>query len=108
MRKTMSCLPLFLYGLSLFLFCTPVAAQSFVYDVAILDQPSVSALSEKKLLETYVEVLIELEASTTFSRVAGFNKADYEKYKNLIRYRVRLLQEIKARNLVVPDIGMCD
>ena len=81
------------------------AAQAFLYEVTILDAQTVAALTDQKLLDTYVEVLIELEAGTTFSRTAGFNKAEYEKFKNLIRYRVRLHKEIKRRSLIVPDIG---
>ena len=80
-------------------------AQSFLYSVPILDQQSVQALSDEKLLEVYVDVLIDLEASTTFSRTAGFNKNDYMKFKELIRYRVRVFNEIKRRRLEVPETG---
>ena len=84
---------------------TPGAAQSFLYSVPVLDQQSVQALSDEKLLEVYVDVLIDLEASTTFSRTAGFNKNDYVKFKDLIRYRVRLFNEMKRRRLEVPETG---
>ena len=80
-------------------------AAAFLYDIPVSDQPTIAALSDEKLLDTYVEVLIEMEASTTFSRTAGFNKPEYEKYKNLIRYRVRLMNELKQRRLEVPSIG---
>ena len=79
-------------------------AAAFLYDIPVYDEPTIAALSDEKLLDTYVEVLIEMEASTTFSRTAGFNKQEYEKYKGMIRYRVRLMNELKRRRLEVPGI----
>ena len=81
------------------------AAQGFLYSVTILDPEAVRALSDEKLLEVYVDVLVDLEASTTFSRTAGFNKNEYEKFKALIYFRVRLFNEIKRRRLEVPETG---
>ena len=81
------------------------AAQAFLYSVPVLDPQAVQALSDDKLLSVYLEVLIDLEASTTFSRTAGFNKNEYMKFKDLIRYRVRLFQEIKRRQLDIPETG---
>lgn len=82
-----------------------VAAQGFLYSVTILDQQAVRALSDEKLLEIYVDVLVDLEASTAFSRTAGFNKNEYIKFKELIYFRVRLFNEIKRRRLEVPETG---
>ncbi|MFA5261404.1 MAG: hypothetical protein WC450_09265, partial [Candidatus Omnitrophota bacterium] len=70
------------------------AGQGFLYSVPVLDQQAVQALSDEQLLEVYVDVLVDLEASTTFSRTAGFNKNEYVKFKELIHYRVRLINEI--------------
>jgi len=80
-------------------------AQGFLYSVPILDQEAVQSLSDEKLLEVYVDVLVDLEASTTFSRTAGFNKNEYMKFKELIHFRVRLFNEIKRRRLEVPETG---
>ncbi len=80
-------------------------AQGFLYSVPILDQEAVQSLSDEKLLEIYVDVLVDLEASTTFSRTAGFNKNEYIKFKELIYFRVRLFNEIKRRRLEVPQTG---
>lgn len=86
---------------------TPLASAEggFLYETAVANEESIAGMTDKKLLDTYIDVLVDLEASTTFSRTAGFNQKDYYKFKDLIRYRVRLLSEIQNRKLPVPETG---
>gem|GEM_PF-1113095 len=81
------------------------AATSFLFDAEIKSVEDIRKFPDDELINRYVDVLLELEASTTFSRTAGFTQPDYFKYKKLLRYRADLFQEITRRELDVPGIG---
>ena len=93
-----------LLAVVLLVFASQSSYAFVVYDVDILETEKIEKLSDKVLLDTYIDVLIELEASTTFSKRAGFNQKEYVKYKGILRYRVELMQEIKKRGLELPSI----
>lgn len=78
---------------------------NFLFAIEPKTAEEIERLSDKELTNAYLDLLVELEASTTFSRTAGFNPQDYTKYKRLLRYRVDLLQEITRRDLPVPQTG---
>lgn len=80
------------------------AATSFLYDVEPLDSAAIAKLDDTVLLDKYVDVMVELEACTTFHNAAGFNPRDFMSYKKLIRYRVDLIREILKRDLDPPHI----
>ena len=93
-----------LLAVVLLVFASQAGYAFVLYDVDILETEKIEKFSDKVLLDTYIDVLIELEASTTFSDGAGFNQREYVKYKKVLRYRVELMQEIKKRGLEVPTI----
>ena len=75
---------------------------SFVYQLVIPEKSTIAKLSNEQLINSYLDVLVELEAAKTFHQTSGFRPADYEKYKALIRYRLDLLMEIQKRKLEAP------
>ena len=75
-----------------------------LYEMEILEKEAISKLSDEALVETYINVLVELEAGTTFSKAAGFNEKEYRRYKKLLRYRVDLMRELQKRQLEIPKI----
>lgn len=94
--------------LAVFLFSGVVRSEEgtgFLFNIASKAADEIRKLSDDVLLNIYADVLIELEASTTFSRRGGFTPRDYQKYKKMLRYRFELLQEIKSRKLAVPETG---
>jgi hypothetical protein len=81
------------------------SSAGFIYETQIKNSEEIVALADQDLLDAYVDLLIDLEASTIFSRTAGFNQQDFFKFKKLIRYRVDLRKEILKRKLKVPGTG---
>ena len=79
-------------------------AHAFLFQVQVLDQKEISNLSEKALMDTYLEVLIEERAVTIFYTNSGFTPKEYNQFKELLRYRVYLMMEIQKRKLEVPKI----
>jgi len=77
---------------------------AFLYQLKVLSKSEISRLSDDKLLDAYIDALVEVEASATFHQTSGFKPSDYEKYKKLIRYRILLKQEINKRDIQEPDV----
>ena len=80
------------------------AAESFLYQVEILKKEDVRKLTDEQLIEKYIDMAVELEASQEFHRASGFTPKEYARHKELYRYRVDLLMEFKRRKLEVPPI----
>ena len=76
---------------------------AFLYQLKILDDAAISKLSDDELIQTYIDMLVELEATKLFHIRAGFSASkDFEQYKELLRYRISLRLEIEARKLTLP------
>ena len=71
--------------------------------VTILEKADVSKLSDEKLIDAYMDDLVELEAIKTFHTTSGFTPKQYDEYRNLLKYRLQLLMEIHSRNLEIPQ-----
>ena len=84
------------------LLCTNVYA--FKPKVNILTEKEIAALPNEKLLDTYVDILVELEALRSFHNTAGFMPKDYEEFKKVLRFRILLIQEIRKRDLEPPIV----
>ena len=69
----------------------------------ILTQQEITALTHHQLIETYVDVLTELEAIKTFHTTSGFKPQEYKQYKDVIRFRYNLLFEIYRRKIDIPE-----
>ncbi|MFA5087700.1 MAG: hypothetical protein WC552_01545 [Candidatus Omnitrophota bacterium] len=91
-----------IFFVSLFFFLVAHPGLAFLYNIEVLKKDAIVKLSDEGLLDRYIDVLVEVEASTTFHQTSGFKPSDYEKYKQILRYRLLLLQEIEKRNLDVP------
>ena|SRR3989338_1580227 len=75
---------------------------AFLYEVQVLDREKIGKLSDAVLLDTYIDTVVEIQASQDFHRTAGFTPKEYKQYKELLRYRINLIQEIKKRKLDLP------
>ena len=81
-----------------------VSGWAYMEEVVILDKKDIAKLADDKLIDTYVDVIVEMEASKTFHTTSGFTPKDYTAYKDLLRYRVQLLIEIHKRGLEAPGL----
>lgn len=68
----------------------------------ILNAKGIEALSDEKIVDAYIDTIAEIEAQRVLHMTAGFSTKEYSTYKDLIRYRLRLLLEINRRKLEVP------
>ncbi len=84
---------------------SPVAYSYDMDEVVILEQSEIGKLSDTQLVDTYIEVIVDLEAGKTFHTTSGFKPKEYTAYKNLLRYRIRLLMEMQKRGLEAPSLN---
>lgn len=84
----------------------PPAAASFLFEEPILAPDAISVLDDETLLDTYVDVIIELEAVRTFYESSGFTPKEYRQFKDLLRYKVNLIAEIQKRELTAPKLQL--
>ena len=80
----------------------PVLAD-FESRVTVLEKAEITKLSDDKLTDAYMDVLVELEAIKTFHTTSGFKPIQYDEYRNLLKYRLQLLMELHSRNLEIPQ-----
>jgi hypothetical protein len=90
--------------LSAFFFTSSHPAFAAMSEITILNKTDIAKLSDAQLLDTYVDILVELEASKSFHVTSGFTPKSYNEYKDLIRYRINLLMEIHKRGLETPPV----
>ncbi len=80
-----------------------MAAVSFPSeDIQVLDTKAIAALTDEKLVDNYIDMLAEIEATRMFHMTSGFTLKEYNKYKDLIKYRLGLSFEINHRKLEIP------
>lgn len=79
------------------------AFAGFNSDVVLLDKPAIVKLTDDKLIDAYMDVLVELEAIKMFHTTSGFTPKQYDAYRELLKYRLKLLMEIHSRNLEIPQ-----
>ena len=82
--------------------CSPVFA--FLYEVKILTKVEIQKLTDQQIMDNYTEALIEREASETFHGKAGFTPKEYNSFKELLGYIVRLRQEMLNRGVEPPPV----
>ncbi len=90
----------------LFLISSPCFA--FLYQISILDKAAISKLSDGKLEDAYIDVIVELQVSALFHQTSGFTPNEYNKHKNLLRYQIYLMQEMQKRKLDIPQLPRSD
>lgn len=91
-------------GLGLFLLTHPLAfsASAFLFQVEILDKAAISKMTDEQLLEVYIDAVVEVEAVKTFYARGGLVPREYTKLKELLRFKILLIQEIHKRGLEIP------
>lgn len=90
----------FLVGIWLNLFA--FSAQAFLFDTKILEKNEIVKLADEQLIETYLDVIVEIEALKTFYARGGLTPKEYNNFKSVLRYRIFLTQEIIKRGLEIP------
>ena len=90
-------------ALVLIAFCAG-SAFAFLYEVKILSKDDVKKLTNDEIVTIYTDAVIEREASKTFHGKAGFTPKEYESYKELLGFIVRLREEMASRELDPPPI----
>ena len=54
-----------------FMLCTSAFAQSFLFSLEPLDKAAILKLNDEQLIDTYINVLVEVEALKTFYAKGG-------------------------------------
>ena len=80
-----------------------MAATNLASDVVVLEKKDIVALADDKLIEKYMDTIVEIEASKTFHATNGFSPKDYKEFKDILKFRLYLLTEIHSRNLEIPQ-----
>ncbi len=85
-------------------FSLVIASQGWAFfnDFQMLTKEEIAQLSDQAVTEAYINTQIEILAQSKFFERAGMVPKDFEKYKELLRYRVILIQELEKRNLSIP------
>ena len=91
------CLPLLFLALITF-------AGSFDPEVNVLDKKEIAQLSEENLIDTYMDTLVEIEASRTFHTTSGFSPKDYKTFKSMLKFRMLLIRELHSRGIELPKL----
>ena len=79
-------------------------ALAFEAGMKVLSQEEITQLSSLDLTRTYIDVNVEIEAQKAFHAASGFMPEEYETFKDLLRYRILLINELKKRKLEVPQV----
>lgn len=88
--------------LSIFLWCMMPAAWGQV-EVKVLVKADIEKLTNEQLADIYIEAKIEAEAQKTFYRT-GFTHKEYQEYRGILSFIVRLRQEMEKRKMDAPPI----
>ena len=89
--------------LLVFALLTGPAFAVFTPKVVVADQAEITKMTDEKLQDMYMDTLVELEAIKMFHQTSGFSSQQYDEYRDLLKYRLRLLMEIHTRNLEMPQ-----
>ncbi len=76
---------------------------AYTSTVTILDKKDIAKLSDEKLTDTYMDVLVDVEARKDFFNRFGLANQEFNDYKAVMKYRLLLLMEIHGRNLDIPQ-----
>ena len=93
----------FALAMMMVLFLTPLSMAEYPSDVAILEKPAITKLSDDQLIDIYENTVVEIEADRSFHSTSGFSPKEYKDFKALLKFRLLLLVEIHSRNLEIPQ-----
>lgn len=77
---------------------------AYMPEMVILEKKDIAKLSDEQLVDTYMDLLVEVEASKAFHYTSGFVPKEYKAYKDLLKYRMLLIMEIHTRNIELPQL----
>jgi hypothetical protein len=83
-----------------------LATQAFAFlsDMKVLTKEEIGKLSDTEIVEVYTSAIIERKATEAFHANAGFTPKEYDAFKELLGFIVRLRQEMLNRNVTVPPV----
>jgi hypothetical protein len=81
-------------------------AHAYPIDIKSLTTDEITKLSHQELTDAYMAVLVEVEAQKAFHTTSGFRPNDYDQYKQLLLYQLRLVEEMKKRKLSIPSFSI--
>lgn len=87
-------------------FVLGVNSWAYLSDLKILSKQEIVKLTDEGLIDAFIEVVVEVKASEEFHSTSGFTPKEYENYKDLIRYKILLIQEIDKRKLPTPRVNI--
>ena len=79
-------------------------ALAYESNVKILPKSEITQLSDDALTANYIDVCVEIEATNAFNNTSGFMPKEFKSYKDMLRYRILLIEEMKKRKLEVPQV----
>ena len=71
-------------------------------EIQILDPKDIALLDDQKLVDAYMDAVVEIDAAKTFHSTSGFTPKEFKKYKKLLKYRLQLLFEANHRKMEIP------
>ncbi len=77
-------------------------ASDKIEEVQILEAKDILLLDDQKLVDAYIDAVVEIDATKTFHSTSGFTPKEFKKYKSLLKYRLQLLFEMHRRKMEVP------
>jgi hypothetical protein len=81
------------------------AAHAYPIEMKFLTADEITKFSDQELTDAYMAVLVEVEAQKSFHATSGFRPNDYDQYKGLLLYQLRLVTELKKRKLSIPSFS---
>ncbi len=75
---------------------------AYPVQIEILPEEKIRELPEKALEKAYIDAVVEIQAMRAFHETSGFMPKDYQGFKDLLRYRILLLNEFYRRELEPP------
>lgn len=88
-----------------FMLClmTSGAWAAFESDVVLLSPQEVHDLADNKLINAYMDTIVEIDAQKAFHATSGFSAKDYKAFKIMLKFRLVLLEEIHKRKIEIPQ-----
>jgi hypothetical protein len=77
-------------------------ANDKVEEIKILETKDIVLLDDQKLVDAYIDAVVEIDATKTFHSTSGFTPKEFKKYKSLLKYRLQLLFEVHRRKMEIP------
>jgi hypothetical protein len=71
-------------------------------EIQVLEAKDILLLDDQKLVEAYIDAIVEIDATKTFHSTSGFTPKEFKAYKGLLKYRLHLLFEIHRRKMEIP------